>query len=237
MLQGMHAAAAGMAAQQGRIDALSNDLANVSTTGYKRARVGFRDLVYAASGAGSGAAVASLGRGLAQGALRRTDAPLDVAIQGQGYLQVRRADGSPALTRDGALHADAQGRLVTSSGEQLQPAIALPAGTDAADVKIAGDGTVTAGGRRIGRIEIVDVPAPQGLQPLGGSLFAVTAASGPARAAAGATIEQGALESANVDMADAMVELMDAQRSFQLASRAIQVQDQMMEIANGVKRG
>jgi flagellar basal-body rod protein FlgG len=244
MLHGMHSAAAGMVAQQQRMDALANDLSNASTPGYKHLRTGFRDLVYAAAGptagttvrAGAGAAASEVGRGFAQGALQRTDAPLDLAIEGPGFFRVRREDGTQALTRDGSFRADARGRLVTSRGELLQPAITLPAGTSVADVEIAGNGSVSVAGRALGQIAVVDVPAPHGLQSLGDNLFATGAASGAPRPVARATLAQGTLEASNVDVADAMVELMDAQRTFQLASKAVQMQDQMMEIANGVKR-
>jgi len=246
MLEGLYSAAAGMAAQQQRIDGVSNDLANASTTGYKHVRVGFRDLLYNAQGggagrtvlAGAGAAAGFIGRSQEQGALQTTDQPLDVAIQGPGYFQVKRPDGSLALTRDGSLRLDSQGRLTTSAGDILQPEITVPRGTSADQLSIAGDGTVRAGtGRALGRIELVTVRAPDGLQPLGGNLFAAGAASGtPTAAGADSTLRQGTLEGSNVDVGDAMVDMIDAQRSFQLASKAIQMQDQMLEIANQVKR-
>ncbi|HKG38803.1 MAG TPA: flagellar hook-basal body protein [Conexibacter sp.] len=246
MLSGLYSAAAGMAAQQQRIDGVSNDLANASTTGYKHVRVGFRDLLYNAQGgsagptvlAGAGAAAGFIGRSQEQGALQTTDQPLDVAIQGPGFFQVKRPDGSLALTRDGSLRLDSQGRLTTSGGHVLQPEITVPRGTGADKLSIAGDGTVRAGaGRSLGRIELVTVPAPDGLQPLGGNLFAANAASGQTTAAGNdSTLRQGTLEGSNVDVGDAMVDMIDAQRSFQLASKAIQMQDQMLEIANQVKR-
>lgn len=244
MLEGLKAAAAGMAAQQRRMDALGDDIANVSTTAYKRQRVAFRDLVYGSEAwgadrgvtTGSGATAAIVGRSFAPGALRTTERPLDVAISGRGFLEVRRADGSVALTRDGALQVDAGGRLVTSAGERLQPAITVPRGVSSDKVSIAADGTVTADGRPLGRLRIVDVGSLDGLQPLGDNLFSAGAASGPLRAAAGARLVSGALEGSNVEMADAMVDMIDSQRSYQLASKAIRMQDEMLGIANGVKR-
>jgi flagellar basal-body rod protein FlgG len=246
MLEGLYSAAAGMAAQQQRIDGVANDLANASTTGYKHVRIGFRDLLYNAQGgsagptvlAGAGAAAGFIGRSQGQGALQTTDQPLDVAIQGPGFFQVKRPDGSLALTRDGSLRLDADGRLTTNDGMILQPPITVPRGTSADKLSIAGDGTVRAGaGRPLGRIELVTVPAPDGLQPLGGNLFAANAASGQTTPAGNdSTLRQGALEASNVDVGDAMVDMIDAQRSFQLASKAIQMQDQMLEIANQVKR-
>jgi flagellar basal-body rod protein FlgG len=242
MLEGLYSAAAGMAAQQERIDALSNDVANVSVSGYKKTRVAFRDLVYGQAGQGagpgaqrgSGAAAEIVGRTFDQGELQHTDSPLDVAIEGRGFFQVRRPDGSTALTRDGSFQLDSQGRLVTSDGSEL--GVTLPKGADPAKVQIYADGTVTADGRRVGRLQIVDVTSPEKLQSLGDNLLAATPESGAARAVAKPALVARTLEASNVDLGDAMVDIMDAQRSFQLASRAIQVQDQMMEIANGVKR-
>jgi len=246
MLEGLYSAAAGMAAQQQRLDGVANDLANSSTTGYKHVRVGFRDLLYSAQGgaagptvmAGAGAAAGLIGRSQEQGALQQTDQPLDVAIQGPGFFQVKRADGSLALTRDGSLRLDALGRLTMQAGDLLDPPITVPRGTTPDQLSIGADGTVRAGaGRALGRIELVTVPAPDGLQSLGSNLFGVTAASGqPTAAGNGTTLRQGALEGSNVDVGDAMVDMIDAQRSFQLTSKAIQMQDQMLEIANQVKR-
>jgi flagellar basal-body rod protein FlgG len=240
MLEGMYSAAAGMAAQQQRLDALSNDVANVNTTGYKHTRVAFRDLLYTQDrsgvvSSGAGAAATPVGRGFAQGALRETGSKLDVAIEGDGFLQVRRANGTTALTRDGSLRLDPNGRLTTQRGELLQPAITVPAGTSEADVRIADDGTVSAGNRQLGRIQLVTVRAPQALQSAGDSLFVATAASGPAQALPTGRVVQGALESSNVDMADAMTQMMESQRSFQMASKAVQMQDQILQIANEVK--
>ena len=245
MLEGLYSAAAGMAAQQERIDGVANDLANTSTTGYKHVRIGFRDLLYSAQGngagptvmAGSGSAAELIGRNQGQGPMQDTGQPLDVAIQGPGWLQVKRADGSLALTRDGTLRLDAEGRLTTKDGLLVQPPIKIPAGTSPQDISIAADGTVRVGDAApLGRIKLVTVPAPDGLQALGGSLFSATAASGAVTDATDATLTQGKLEGSNVDIGDAMVEMIDAQRSFQLASKAIQMQDQMLEIANQVKR-
>ena len=245
MLEGLNSAAAGMAAQQQRMDAVSNDLANANTTGYKRVRVGFRDLVYTQTGrasaegprTGAGAAAVDAGRAFAQGVMQRTDQPWDVAIQGEGFIKVRLADGRAALTRDGSLRVDGSGKLVTSSGALVQPPITVPDGTNESSVSIGPDGTVLAGGRRLGRIELVTVRSPQGLLPVGDNAFLVTPQSGREEAAPAATrLDQGALEASNVDMAEAMVSMIESQRAFQLTSKAIQTQDQMWEIANGVKR-
>jgi flagellar basal-body rod protein FlgG len=245
MLEGMYSAAAGMAAQQQRLDALSNDVANVNTTGYKGVRVAFRDLLYTPEWLateqgvteGAGAAATTVGRGTKQGALQRTDNPLDVGLQGPGFLQMKKADGTTILTRDGNLRFDGQGRLASQRGDLVQPAIKLPAGANAADVKIAADGTVALGTTTLGKLSIVSVPSPDGLTPLGDNGFAATAASGAVQAApAGTTLEQGVLEMSNVDMGDAMAEMLEAQRAYEMASKAIQAQDRAAEIANGIKR-
>lgn len=244
MLDGLYAAVAGMEAQQQRLDALAGDIANVSTTGYKRLRVGFRDLLYqeasrgGAAGVrtGAGAAAAVIGRSDAQGALIRTERPLDVALSGPGFIRVRARDGGLALTRDGSLSVGPGGRLQTATGEPLEPPLRLPRGVEASEVRIGPDGTVSAGPRRLGRIEIVTVVNPDGLAAAGGNLLRPTGASGPPGAAGGTRVEQGALESSNVNLADAMVEMTSAQRAFQLASRAIQTQDEVLGVANGVKR-
>jgi flagellar basal-body rod protein FlgG len=246
MLEGLNTAAAGMAAQQERLAAVSHDLANVNTNGYKQHRVAFRDLVYQQANrpagpgvrTGAGAAAVDGGRAMGQGALRQTGRPLDVAIQGEGFLQVRLPDGRTGLTRDGALTTDGQRRLVTTTGALVQPAITLPEGVSAERVKIGTDGTLTADGRAFGRLALVTVRSPQTLESVGDTAFVPTAASGPARPAPATTrLSQGALEAANVDVAETMVSVIEAQRAFELASKAIQTADTMMEIANGVKRG
>ena len=240
MLEGLYSAAAGMQAQQQRIDSVANDLANVNTNGYKHTRVAFRDLLYVNDasgnvGSGAGAAATTIGRGFTQGAMRETGNPLDVAIEGEGFLRVRRADGTDALTRDGSLRLDPRGRLTTQRGELVQPAITVPAGTDESAVSIGADGTVSANNRPVGRIQLVNVRSPESLDVIGENLYRATAASGAATNTAGARLTQGSVEASNVDVGDSMTEMIDAQRSFQLASRAVQMQDQMLQIANQVK--
>jgi flagellar basal-body rod protein FlgG len=240
MLEGLYSAAAGMQAQQQRIDSVANDLANVNTNGYKHTRVAFRDLLYVGDAScnvrsGAGAAATTIGRGFTQGALRETGNPLDVAIEGEGFLRVRRADGTEALTRDGSLRIDPRGRLTTQRGELVQPALTVPAGTKESDVAIGSDGTVSANNRAIGRIQLVNVRSPEALLSAGDNLYTTTAGSGAATATNGARLTQGTLEASNVDVGDSMTEMIDAQRSFQLASRAVQMQDQMLQIANQVK--
>jgi flagellar basal-body rod protein FlgG len=245
MLSGLNTAAAGMAAQQQRMDAVANDLANANTTGYKHQRVGFRDLVYEQAGrssaqgvrTGSGAAAVDAGRAFAQGVLQRTDRTLDVAIQGEGFLRIRLADGRDALTRDGGLHIDGNRQLVTATGALVQPAITIPEGVGEDLISIGPDGTVLANKQRVGKLDVLTVRSTQGLLSVGDNAFVATAASGPTIAAPQSTVlSQGALESSNTDMAEAMVAMIESQRAFQLASKAITTADEMMGIANQVKR-
>jgi flagellar basal-body rod protein FlgG len=245
MLQGLYAAASGMEAQQNQFNAIANDMANLNTTGYQSTEVGFQDLLYSGGGnssgspsisTGAGSSSAIVGRSDAQGAVQTTGRSLDVAINGPGYLQVRRDDGSVGLTRNGALQVNAQGEVTDSTGNPLVPQLKIPKGTDADSLKIEPNGQVIAGSKTIGKISLVNVPAPNQLQPDGDSMFSVTSGSGATRPAAGSTLQQGALEGSNVDAAQDMTEMISAQRSYQMASQAIQYQDQMLQIANQIKR-
>jgi flagellar basal-body rod protein FlgG len=237
-----------MAAQQQKMDAIANDLANANTVGYKHQRVGFRDLLYDQTGrssaggvrTGHGSAAVDAGRAFGQGALQRTDRSLDVAIQGEGFLRVKLPDGRSALTRDGGLHIDGLRRLTTNTGAMVlggRDGITIPEGVSEDQVAIGGDGTVTAAGRRVGRLDLMTVRSPEQLTSVGDNAFVTSAASGNAVAAPRATtLSQGALEMSNVDMAEAMVDLIQSQRAFELASKAITTADHMMQVANEVKR-
>ena len=245
MLDGLYSAAAGMEAQQEQMDALSNDIANMDTPGYQATRVDFHDLLYTSAGpaasgtnvaTGAGAAAKIVGRSQVEGSLQPTGRSLDVAIVGEGFLEVRRPDGTIGLTRSGALQVDAQGRLTSDTGMLLQPPVRIPKGVAIDSVKIAPNGTVRSGSRVLGRISLVTVPAPDKLLANGDGVFSATAASGGIRAATGTTLQQGALESSNVDVASTMGQMIDAQRGYAMASKAIEMQDQMLQIANQVKR-
>jgi flagellar basal-body rod protein FlgG len=244
MLEGMYTAAAGMAAQQSRLDAVANDLANASTTGYKHVRVAYRDLAYTqgtvgattAVRVGSGAAATMIGRDNAQGAFQETGRMLDVAVEGNGYIQVRSGT-QRSLTRDGNLQIDAQGRLAMQDGALLDPPVTLPMGTTEDQVDIGSDGTVSVAGKAAGKITLVNVANPAGLDGGADNRFQATAVSGAVSAAPRTTaLRTGVLEGSNVDMGTAMTDMMDAQRSFELASKAITMADQVQEIANGIKR-
>jgi len=243
MLAGLYSAAAGMAAQQQQIDAISNDLANLSTGGYKSERVAFGDLLYnkveqagTATSTGAGASAKFMGRSLTEGALKQTGQPLDVAIEGEGYLQVTRPGGQIALTRNGALSVDASGTITNAEGNRLVPPIKLPAGLSPHELKIAPDGTLSdPAGKKLGQIQLVTVTSPDHLSSDGASEFSVTAASGATHPAIGAKLQQGALEQSNVDVAKEMASMVATQRSYQLASTAIQSDSQMMSIANQLR--
>lgn len=244
MLEGMYTAAAGMEAQQRRLDALANDVANVNTAGYRPMRQAFRDLLYGQGGIatdnvqlGTGAAVRDLGRATGQGSLQLTAQPLDVALQGPGFFQVRGADGTTQLTRSGNLHADERGQITTASGQLLEPPVRLPAGTDVSKLAIGRDGAIMAGDREIGRLRLVTVTSPGNLRPVGETSFAITPESGPARAAGNTTsVVQGSLEMSSVDLGDTMTNMIQSQRAYEMASRVITMQDKVAEAAIGVKR-
>jgi flagellar basal-body rod protein FlgG len=148
---------------------------------------------------------------------------------------VRLADGSIGLTRNGDFRLDGQGSIVLASGERLEPPITVPAGTSPSAVAVGADGTVTVNGETVGRITVVDVPAPSGLLAAGDGFFVPTQASG-ALIASPSRIESGVLEASNVDLAESMVSVIQAQRGFELSARALRTQDQLMEIVNGIRR-
>jgi flagellar basal-body rod protein FlgG len=241
MLEGLYSAAAGMAAQQEQLNAISNDLANESTSGYKSERVAFSDLLYnpvnmagTVSTDGAGASATVIGRSEAQGSITETGNPLDLAIEGPGYFEVTRANGQKALTRNGTFGVDASGTLVNSEGNRLNPSIKLPAGTSTNDVSIAADGTVSVGTHKLGQIKLVTVTSPEHMLAESGGELTPTAASGAPHPATG-KIHQGALEASNVNMAGELSLMVNTQRSYQMDSTAIQNESQMMSIANQLR--
>ncbi len=246
MLEGMYSAAAGMYAQQARLDSLSNDIANVNTAGYKPVRQGFRDLLYDVQAGhaiddqvqlGTGAEITDLGRVTRQGAFQMTGNNLDIAVNGPGYFQVRQADGTRVLTRAGSLQMDAQGRLSTITGELLEPTVTLPKDADVSKLSINPRGTIAYDGKEAGQLRLVTVAAPSELRPAGENTFEVTPESGPAVAAGNTTtVQQGVLEMSAVDLGETMTSMIETQRAYELASKAITTQDKIAEIALGVKR-
>ncbi len=220
--------AGALVAQEERMDALASDVANLSTPGYRPRRFALADTL-------GGVAGRDLGPSGAPPSLVEVDNPLAVAVVGQGYLQVRLADGRLALTRLGDLRLDPGGAL-TVAGTRVEPPVALPAGTSPADVRIAADGTVTVAGRKVGALTVVDVPSPTGLVAVGGGLYVPTPASGAPAPARAARLRQGVLEASGTDLAQALTELAEAARAFQLAARGIRVQEELWEMANGLRR-
>lgn len=255
MFKSLTTAATGMAAQQTRIDVTANNMANVNTTGFRRARAEFQDLLYQTVRApggqtGDGATLPTglqIGQGTRtvgtmqihqQGSLQQTDNPLDIAIEGQGFLQVTRPNGDVAFTRAGNLKVDAQGQLVTVDGFSIEPQISIP--TDAMNVNISPDGVisvVTAGdnsAQEIGQLQLATFANPAGLEAAGRSLFMPTNASGQAIVATPGqegtgTLAQGFLEGSNVEVVTEMIDLITSQRAYEVNQKVIEAADQMLE--------
>ena len=241
MLEGLYSSAAGMAAQQEQLNAIGNDLANLSTSGYKAERVAFGDLHYNAvtiagteTTVGAGASARSLGRLETEGSLHQTGNPLDLAIEGEGFFEVALPGGQTGLTRNGALQLDAAGHITDGQGNILQPPIAVPAGVSESQLRVSADGTVSASGRTLGRISLVTVPAPDQLLGSGEGTLLPGVASGAPVPASG-QLRQGALEESNVDLGREMTALITSQRAFQMDSSAIQTENQMLSIANQLR--
>jgi flagellar basal-body rod protein FlgG len=255
MIRSLWIAKTGLDAQQTQLDVITNNLANVSTTGFKRARAVFEDLLYQTlrqpgaqssqqtqipSGLqlGLGTRPIATERIHTQGPLTQTGNSLDVAIQGQGFFQVLLPDGTTAYTRDGAFQKDSTGQVVTSSGYALQPAITIPA--DAQTITIGNDGAVTVkqagqtAPTQIGTVQLVTFVNAGGLQSVGENLFLETASSGsptpntPGTNGAG-LLNQTYLEGANVNVVEEMVNMIQTQRAYEINSRAISVSDQILQ--------
>ena len=262
MMRALWTAASGMAAQELNMDVLANNLANVNTTGFKKSRLDFQDLIYQtlraagtaqAEGAevptgiqvGLGTHPAAVQKLFTQGDLQMTGNQLDVAIEGPGFLQVLMADGTIAYTRDGSLKMDSQGRLVTSDGYPLDPEITIPA--EATEVAIGADGTVSAllpgqsEPQQLGQMQLAKFLNAAGLHALGRNLFRPTAASGEATIGTAGleglgTLRQGSVEMSNVSIVDEMVNMIVAQRAYEVNSKSIQSSDEMLAIANSLLR-
>ena len=258
MTAALWVAKTGLDAQQTRLAVISNNLANVNTTGYKRSRPVFNDLLYQtvrqpgaqssqntelSSGLmlGTGVRTVATEKMHSQGNIVQTENQLDIAIQGNGFFEVLLPDGSSAYTRDGGFQRDAQGQIVTSSGNSLQPAITVPANT--LSMTIGTDGTVSAlvagstSPTQIGSIQLADFVNPGGVQPVGENLFRETASSGTAqRGTPGltglGTLIGGSLESSNVNVVEELVNMIETQRAYEMNSRAISTSDQMLQYAS-----
>jgi flagellar basal-body rod protein FlgG len=158
-----------------------------------------------------------------------------MAIQGSGYLPVKLANGTTALTRGGSLQLDALGQLVTSDGFQMVPPIKVAKGVTADRLKIDGNGTVSVAGKAIGKLGLVDVPNPDQLESVGNGAFVATQASGAAAPTTASTIQQGSLETSDVDLGETMVSMIQAERAYDLSSRALKMQDDLRGIANDIR--
>ena len=255
MFSSLWVAKTGLDAQQTRMDVISNNLANANTTGYKSARASFQDLVYqnlrqpggqtteqtqAPSGLmlGTGVRVVGSEKLFTQGNIEQTGNSLDVAVQGRGFLQVTMPDGTIAYTRDGSLHMDQNGQIVTANGYAVDPAVSIPA--NAQSVTIGSDGTISvslpgqAATQQIGTVQLADFINPAGLQPNGDNLYLETASSGspqigqPGLNGLG-TLAQGALESSNVNVVEQMVDMIETQRTYEMNSKAVSAADSMLQ--------
>ena len=255
MTQALWIAKTGLDAQQTKMSVISNNLANASTSGFKRSRAVFEDLLYQNQrqpGAqssqdtvystglmvGTGVRTVATEKLFSQGNLSQTENPLDVAIEGRGFLQVLLPDGSLAFTRDGSVQVDNQGQLVTPNGYAIQPSINVP--IDAQSVTIAVDGTVSismqgqAATTQIGNIQLADFINPAGLQPMGGNMYLETTSSGSPQVGAPGlnglgSLLQGYIESSNVNVVEELVSMIETQRAYEMNSRAISTADQMLQ--------
>lgn len=254
MIRSLWISKTGLDAQQTQMDVIANNLANVSTSGFKRSRAVFEDLLYQTmrqpgaqssqqtqlpSGLqiGTGVRPVATERVHTQGNLQQTSNDKDVAIQGAGFFQVLQTDGTTAYTRDGSFQISSQGQLVTSSGYVVQPAITIPA--NAKSLSIGNDGTISittvgsAAATQIGALQLATFINPAGLESKGENLFAETSASGspststPGTNGAG-TVSQGYVETSNVNVVEEMVNMIQTQRAYEINSKAISTSDQML---------
>lgn len=262
MIRALYSAATGMNAQETNIDVISNNIANVNTTGYKKSRADFQDLIYqylvepgAPTSAstknpsgiqvGLGVKTAAVQKVFAQGDLSSTNNPLDVAIEGDGFFQIQLPDGSTAYTRSGAFRLDENGALVTSEGYQVDPGITIP--PDALAITFGEDGTVgvrlpgTATISEVGQVTAVRFPNNAGLRAIGRNLYQETDSSGTpvtgifSESGVG-RLNQGFLESSNVSVVEQVVNMITAQRAYEASSKGIQTADDMLSQAINLKR-
>ena len=255
MLRSLWISKTGMEAQQLQLDSISNNLANVATNGYKKSHAQFEDLIYQnlrQSGAASsdqtqlptglqvglGVTPVASARDFTQGSLQQTGNNFDVAISGNGFFQVTMPDGTTAYSRDGSFKVDANGQLVTSNGYSIQPGITIP--PQAQNVTIAADGTVTvtlpgqASPQSLGQLQLSNFANVAGLDPKGENLYMETASSGTPTSGSPGTnglgkLQQGFVETSNVNVVEELVSMITTQRAYELNSKAIQTSDQMLQ--------
>jgi flagellar basal-body rod protein FlgG len=255
MNSALWAAKTGLDAQQTKMSVVSHNLANVNTTGFKKDRAIFEDLLYqnvkqvggstsqdtvspTGLSVGTGVRIVATEKNYTQGGLSNTGNSLDVAINGRGFFQVLMPDGSFGYTRDGSFKMSAEGELVTSSGYKVQPGITIPSG--AQSVTIGTDGVVSAlvagqaAPTQIGTLQLTDFVNPSGLQPRGENMVVESAASGPAQTSTPGlnglgTVQQGSLEGSNVNVVEELVNMIETQRAYEMNSKAISTTDQMLQ--------
>jgi flagellar basal-body rod protein FlgG len=256
MIRAMHSAASGMIAQQNNVDVISNNLANVNTTGFRKSRAEFEDLIYqtyrTAGGTvgdnqrlptglqiGEGVRTVATTQTHMQGALLQTGNKLDLAIEGSGFFQVTQPGGSIAYTRSGNFKSDAEGRLVTVDGYLVEPAISIPPNATSITVSATGQISVTLpdqiSSQEIGQLTLAQFVNPSGLTPIGRTMFIPTDASGqplviqPGLEGVG-TLQQGFLEASNVEVVNEMIDLIAAQRAYEVNQRVITTSDEMLRV-------
>lgn len=261
MIKSLSTAATGMQAQQTNMDVIANNLANVSTAGFKKSRAEFEDLMYqtvkepgAVSGlnsisptgvqTGLGVRTAAIQKDFDYGAAKITKNPLDIQIEGAGFFPIQLSDGQIGYTRDGQFKKDPAGRIVDKNGNALQPEIVIPQNATGIDIAPNGTVTVTTAGsfnpQSIGQIQVVNFVNPAGLKSMGKNVFMPSGASGlPAQGAPGQNglgeLAQGQVESSNVNIVDEMVNMITAQRSYETNSKVIQASDQMLQSTNQLR--
>lgn len=251
-MDSLNTAATGMLAQQTAIDVVANNLANATTTGYKRGRMDGVDLAYQpfqlptgkTGQLGLGAGPGQLGKEMGQGTFQDTGRELDVAISGDGFIQVTQANGKPAYTRAGNLQVDGNGRMCLSGGQLLQPQVKVPAGATGLTIGPDGEVSATIAGKiqKLGQIDLALFPNPAGLEAVGENLYTDTVNSGKATLAAAGSggrglLQQGALEGSNVEVATEMINMIFAQRAFEASGKVVSASDEMLGMANQLRQG
>lgn len=259
MIRALYSSATGMVSQQTNLDVISNNLANVNTTGFKKSKIEFQDLIYQTTkipgsdvGGGNqiptgiqighGSRVMATSKVFTNGDVSHTGAQLDVAIDGDGFYEVVMPDGSSAYTRDGALKLDSTGRLVTSDGLLIQGGITIPPGTTEIGIAPTGEVTArTANGLSTFNMTLVRFANPAGLESVGRNLYRETPASGAAQQGQPGSdgfgvLAQNYLEMSNVKVVEEMVNMIVAQRAYEVNSKAVQTADEMLQISNNLKR-
>jgi flagellar basal-body rod protein FlgG len=254
-MESLWVAKTGLEAQQMRMSVVANNLANVNTTGFKRGRAIFEDLLYqnvlqvggstsqqtespTGLNLGTGVRVVATDRQHAQGNIINTNNPFDIAIQGRGFFEILLPDGGQAWTRDGTFQLDSDGQMVTASGYPLQPSVTIPTSAQAVTIGVDGIVSVVLAGQadpiQVGSIQLTDFVNPAGLQAKGQNLYSQSVSSGPPQPGTPGlnglgSVAQGALEGSNVNVVEELVSMIETQRGYEMNSRAIETADQMLQ--------